>query len=146
MIIMKVPPSRWPLATALLSLVGIADAAYLLYIKMATVQCGVGGCDIVNTSAYSEVAGIPVAAIGLVGYIVILILAMGRWVLEGDGRALYLTMLLFVVALAGTLYSAYLTYLEVAVIRAICPYCVVSAIIISLITIVAAIDLRVQYA
>jgi uncharacterized membrane protein len=50
-------------------------------------------------------------------------------------------LIIFGITLAGTLYSAYLTYIEVAVLYAICPYCVVSAIVMVLLLIIAIIRL-----
>jgi len=77
----------------------------------------------------------PVAAVGVVGYLVIL----AALLLETTTNPLadYAPMLVFGAALIGLLYSLYLTYLEFFVIVAICPYCVSSAVIITLIFILS---------
>jgi uncharacterized membrane protein len=80
----------------------------------------------VNTSRYSQVNGIPIAVFGAVGYLVILGLLLA------DRKSTFFAengpLLIFGVTLFGVLYSAYLTYLEIAVIKAICPFCILSAI------------------
>ncbi len=114
-----------------LAAAGLIDAMYLTFVKITNQQglClqGVGDCWTVNTSRYSEFMGIPVSILGASAYILILILllleAKGTfW--KGNSK-----LLVFGLTLAGVLYSAYLTYLEIAVIRAICPFCVFSAIL-----------------
>jgi len=112
----------------ILSLLGLAVAVYLtvIHITPGSTLC-TGGCDIVRQSRYAEVAGIPVAALGIVGYAAILALLA----LEEFANPLfeYGPILVLGLSLIGTLYSFYLTYLELFVIRAICPYCVASAVI-----------------
>lgn len=95
---------------------------------------GSGGCEAVQTSRYSEILGVPVAALGLVAYAGLLLSA----VLEGETAAL----LGLFIALVGTLFSAYLTYLEFFVIRAICQWCVANAGIIALALLLAALRLK----
>ena len=80
---------------------------------------GSGSCESVQASSYATILGFPVAALGVVGYSGLLLSAS----LRGEVGA-YLG---FLVALVGTLFSAYLTYLEVFVIHAICEWCVASA-------------------
>ena len=113
-----------------LAAAGLLVAGYLAYVYIADVDAlcsNVGGCDAVKNSRYSRVAGVPVPVLGMLGYGAIL----GLLLLEGSNRALaeHSPTLVFGLSLFGTLYSAYLTYLELAVIKAVCPYCVVSAII-----------------
>lgn len=113
-----------------LAVAGLLVAGYLTYVYVADVDAlcsGVGGCDAVKNSRYSSLAGIPVPVIGVVGYAAIL----GVLLLEETDSILaeHGPILVFGMSLFGTLYSAYLTYLELAVIRAVCPYCVVSAVI-----------------
>lgn len=118
-----------------LAIAGILVAAYLSWehLSEANLLCAAGGgCDIVRQSAYSQVAGVPVAVIGLVGYIAIL----AALILEdfgSDALANHAPTIVFGLSLFGMLYSAYLTYLELFVIQAVCPYCVASAVIITLI-------------
>jgi len=114
----------------ILAVVGLTDSLYLSWVKVSGkyALCGpIGDCESVNSSKYSEIAGIPIAFLGVGAYLVILVLLF----LESRGNFWmeYSPLLVFGISLAGVLYSAYLTYLEIAVIRAICPYCVVSAIV-----------------
>lgn len=114
-----------------LAVLGLLVAGYLTWTHYAnaSVQC-IGGsneCDIVQSSSYSMIAGFPVALLGLIGYVMIL----GLLFLEEKGGRLAenAPLLLFGLTLVGVAYSAYLTYLELAVIGAICQYCVASAIL-----------------
>jgi uncharacterized membrane protein len=103
---------------------------------------GNGGCSTVNASPYSEVYGIPVAVIGLIGYSAIL----AALVLENYSSFFRENgpMLEFGMGLVGVVYSAYLTYLELNVIHALCPFCVASAIVITLCFAFALIRLIIQ--
>ena len=131
---------RW--TSIVVAVVGIIDALYLSYVKIAhqEVYCGgSGACDTVNNSPYAEISGIPIAYLGLGAYIIILILLL----LEnrGDFWANYSPMIVFGMTLAGMLYSIYLTYIEQAVLHAVCPYCVVSAIAITVLFILSLVRL-----
>ena len=121
-----------PLLTV--SLVGCGIAAYLAYVETAQVSaiCGpVGDCNTVQQSEYARLFGIiPMAVLGLGAYLAILIL----WPLAhyGRGRLAELAALaLFAMALLGTLFSIYLTFLEPFVIGATCAWCLASAVIIT---------------
>ncbi len=110
--------------------VGLLDSVYLTWIKLAhaTAACaGIGDCEAVNSSIYSEIAGVPIALLGAGAYLVMLALLLlesrgGFWAENGP-------LGVFGLSLVGVLYSAYLTYIEVAVLYAICPFCVISAIV-----------------
>lgn len=111
-----------------LSLFGALISAYLtwVYYSGAEARCtGVGGCETVQSSRYSVLAGVPVALLGLVLYVII---AASMIVTLPIGRE-WIALARFGLALAGTLYSVYLTYLELFVIAAICPWCVTSALL-----------------
>lgn len=121
--------------TIICAVIGLVDSLYLTWIKLThtTALClpGIGDCETVNTSRYSEIFGVPIAILGALVYLAILIILLMR-----DKVSLftnYELYLLFGISLIGVLYSAYLTYVEIAVIHAICPYCVISAIMILLI-------------
>lgn len=121
---------RW--ATLILAVLGAIDASYLTYIKLAHVAAlcrGVGDCESVNSSVYSQIYGIPIAVLGLAAYLAVAaVLALEpRLPLLQD----YAPLAVFGLALTGTLYSAYLTYVELFVIHAVCPYCVASALLIT---------------
>lgn len=121
---------RW--GSLALTVLGAADSAYLTWVKLAHLEpfCGTSrACDTVNNSIYSEVGGMPIALLGLGAYLVIgALLALEDRV---PGLAAWGPLAVFGLALTGTLYSAYLTYVELYVIHAVCPYCVVSAICIT---------------
>ncbi len=120
----------------LLAVLGTLVAAYLVTVALdpdKEVACGpLGDCHAVQSSRYAEVAGIPVAAFGLAMYLGVLALTAGRVARIGSPElgAAFAT-LTFSLALGGVVYSAYLTYLELAVIEAICIWCVTSAAIIT---------------
>jgi uncharacterized membrane protein len=119
-------------ASVALAALGAADSTYLTYVKLAHVQvfCGTSqACDTVNNSIYSQVGGIPIALLGLGAYL--LIGALLIWEDQVPALAVWGPVAIFGLALTGTLYSAYLTYVELYVIHAICPYCVVSAVCIT---------------
>ena len=135
-----------------LSAAGVVVAAILtsFHYSPATTAAlctGAGGCETVNTSPYSTIAGIPVALLGMGAYVAIGALAFlsTREAFPERGRRGALAeqahLAVFGLSLAGVLYSAYLTYLEIFVIRAICPWCVVSALIMTAIWISSAVDL-----
>ena len=113
-----------------LTVLGLAVAAYLTYIHYAGIKplCGRGGggCEIVQTSSYSKLAGVPVALIGLLGYIAIL----GSLLVPQNENSRLATVAFAVV---GFGFSAYLTYRELYSIHHICEYCVSSAVIVTII-------------
>jgi uncharacterized membrane protein len=122
---------RLRLAAVVLALLGLAVAGYLTYIHYEDVRpvCGLGGdCEKVQTSAWSELAGIPVALLGLLAYATILAALFVR-----REEALIVAALS---ALVGFGFSAYLTYRELFTIDAVCPWCVASAIIMTLLAVV----------
>jgi len=106
------------------ALCGLAVSAYLTYERAAgrAPACVVGsGCATVQSSEYSELAGIPVAVLGLVAYGALLVAALLPGV---PGRALGLF-----TAVVGVGFSAWLTYAELFLIEAVCAWCVTSAIL-----------------
>ena len=115
-------------AIAGLALFGLAISAYLTWVHYADVKpvcTGISDCEKVQTSDYAELAGIPVAVLGIVGYASIL--ASLRLRAE-------VTVLLAYVAVG---FSAYLTWAELFKIDAICQWCVASAIITFVIAVLA---------
>ena len=135
---------RYRQAIALLALVGLFVALYLWLHALGfggPIKCGTGGCDTVQTSPWAVFLGLPVAFYGVVGYCAIFILALVALrpaaLLEQKWN-----ILLVGLATVGVLFTAYLTYLELFVIHAICRWCVGSAIIIAAIWIVALLSLR----
>jgi uncharacterized membrane protein len=106
-----------------LAAAGLLISAYLTWVHFARAApvCvgGSAGCETVQSSRYAAILGVPVSVVGLGGYAFLLFSAM----LRGEG-GVYLR---FLISLVGTLFSAYLTYLEVFVIHALCQWCVASA-------------------
>lgn len=125
-------------ALGALAVAGVAISAYLLWARAAGVEpvcvAGGAGCQTVQASRYAAVAGVPVPALGLAGYAGLLLAAGLR-----GGAGAYLGLLL---ALIGALFSAYLTYLEVFVIGALCQWCVASAAIMAAALACAALRVR----
>ncbi|MFH2102052.1 MAG: vitamin K epoxide reductase family protein [Chloroflexota bacterium] len=133
-------------AIVIASVLGTIVALYLWIYKItnASAMClGSGDCAIVNESPFSEIRGIPVSVLGLIAYLFIL----GVTLLERKSRFLmeYGPMLTMAVSLSGVVFSAYLTYIEVYVIYAICPFCIASAVIITAIFALAVIRLVEQF-
>ena len=116
---------RW--ISLALAIIGIGIAGYLTWVHYDNLNsfCTLGGdCEKVQNSDYATPAGIPVALIGLIGYVIVfgLLLSPSRW------RELTLP-LIAITTTIGFGVSAYLTYLELFVIDAICTWCVASAIV-----------------
>lgn len=118
-----------------ITLIGLADAAYLTYEHyngLTGLIClgghhGHSSCQTVQSSTWSELDGVPVALLGLIGYAVLLAsLPFRNDLAKAFG---------FCVALIGFGFSAYLTYREVFTIKAICEWCVGSAICLTLLMI-----------
>jgi uncharacterized membrane protein len=125
---------RLRIVIGVLCVIGIGVAGYLTYTHYAglKVLClSSGGCETVQTSVYSKLDGIPVAVLGLAGYIGILFTLFIRNELARAAG--------FGLALVGFLFSMYLTYRELFTIKAICQWCVASAVLMSLLAIVTAV-------
>ncbi len=122
-------------AIPVLSVIGLGVAIYLTYVEVThtTALCGpVGDCNAVQSSSYAKLFGfLPVGLVGAVGYIAILAAWLWRR-LRSDALAKIAGPVLFGMALFGTLFSIYLTYLELYVIHAVCIWCLSSAVIITL--------------
>lgn len=126
-------------AIALLATVGFFVALYLWLYKIGVIgelKCGAGSCEFVQASRYAWLFGQPVALYGVVGYLVLLVVALvglrPRF-LGNPGPTRWLAAL----AGVGFAFTLYLTYLELFVIHAMCRWCVVSAAIITLIAMIA---------
>ncbi len=126
----------------LLAMIGLGVSLYLLTVHWGWWQAvclGVGDCELVNTSRYSEFLGIPVALLGALNYAAIGI--MGVCILGGFYDE-YVRLAQFFLAVVGIAFSAYLTYIELYVLYEVCPWCVFSAIVITLIAILSGWELR----
>ena len=123
-----------------LCVIGLGVAGYLTFIETQNVKaiCGpVGDCNSVQASPYAKLLGfLPVGVLGLVGYIGII----GAWLMGRYGKgtlAVYAPVVLLAMALFGVLFSLYLTYIELAVILAVCIWCLTSAVLMALILILS---------
>jgi uncharacterized membrane protein len=132
------------MGAAALSLAGILVSAYLFLYKhgaIGALACGDGGCETVQLSRYASFLGVDVALIGLLGYAVLLGLSLLGLQPAWQGRGTVGT-LLTAFSGVGVGFAVYLTYLELFVIHAICRWCVASAVIITLIFVLALLDRR----
>jgi uncharacterized membrane protein len=130
-------------ASVLLSGLGVLISTYLSVKRFTggSLACSRWAqCDVVNNSLFAKIFGVPVAFIGLAGYLVLLGLTLATLETQGDTRR-RLVALGFVFALGGVAFSMYLTYIELYVIEAICSWCVASAIVITLLAVVGAVNL-----
>jgi uncharacterized membrane protein len=115
---------RAVLTSAVLALLGAGIAAYLTYahFSKSEIACPTSGCETVQSSSYADIGGIPVALLGLVGYLVILV---GLTVPREVGRAVVLA-----ASIAGSIFSLYLLAVQAFEIDAFCAWCLASDLII----------------
>jgi uncharacterized membrane protein len=130
--------SRLAAISLALALGGIAVSAYLtlVHYRDDLLVCAVGGCHTVQKSPYAKLEGIPVAVLGLGMFVALTVLFLLRWMRPAWAETI--TLATFGLALAGAVFTGYLTYLELFVIDAICQWCVLTAIIVWLLTVVEA--------
>lgn len=112
-----------------LALGGIAVSAYLtlVHYRDDLLVCAVGGCHTVQKSPYAELYGVPVAILGLGMFAAIAGLDLLRHARPAWAESI--TLVTFGLALTGTVFTIYLTYLELFVIHAICQWCVLTAVL-----------------
>ena len=131
---------------ALLAVIGLFISLYLSLYKVGligTLQCGTGSCELVQTSRWAVILGIPVAFYGVAGYAMLLgvaLVGLQPRFLTRRGPAV----LLAVLSTIGWVFTLYLTYLELFEIHAICRWCVGSAGVITAIWITALLGWRRQ--
>jgi len=129
---------------AALALAGIFISLYLTLYKLGVIgelSCTIGSCETVNTSKWSRFLGLPVAAWGLLFYIDVFLIAFVGTLERFEDEPI-ISLVIVAEAAAGVLFSAWLTYLELAVIHAICVWCVTSALIVTAILGVGIADYR----
>lgn len=112
---------RLLLLIRLVVLPGFVAASYLTYAKLANVApvC-TGGCDVITTSRWSEVGGIPVTLLGMITYILLLSSTFVRGDVGKLGGAFF--------ALVGAAFSIFLQYQALGVLKHFCPWCMTSAV------------------
>ena len=129
-------------ALVALSILGLLVSIYMTIYKVTSNNAlclGSGDCHTVNASRYSEVNGIPVAVLGVIGYAAILaalLLESRNNFFRRNG-----TLLVFGMALTGFLFTVWLIYVEIALINALCPFCITSQITMTIIFFLAVIRL-----
>ena len=129
---------------AALALAGIFISTYLTLYKLGFIgelSCSIGSCETVNISRWSVFLGLPVAAWGLFFYLDVFVVAVVGTTPRFENEQV-ISFVLTAQAAIGVLFSAWLTYLELAVIHAICIWCIASAAIVTAIFLVSAADLR----
>lgn len=125
------------------SIIGFIDSVYLAYVKLShtPIYCtpGLGDCAVVQTSQWSEIWGIPIAVLGAIAYLILISI----FLFENRIGLLtkYSDYLLFGISLFGFLYSLFLTWLEIFVIHALCQWCILSALCMTIIFIVTIVRL-----
>ena len=129
---------------ATLALVGIGVATYLALHRLGFIGelvCRIGSCETVQTSRWATFLGVPVAFWGVGFYVVLFVVAMAatRPALEESTGA---SLVLVALTASGVLFSLWLTYLELFVIHAICAWCVVSAVVVTLAFVASLADWR----
>jgi len=126
-----------------LSCFGLILSSYLLYVHYSPVEsiCFFGeenNCDLVNKSVYSEIMSVPIAGIGVIGYLLFILTSLSvlfkhklenTWLESHSEKA---TTYLLILALGALAFTIYFNYLQIFVIGVICPWCEVSAVIVVL--------------
>lgn len=132
---------RWAMAPV--AFIGMGVSAYLSFVHFSgvPVYCeGSGGCHTVQSSEYATLLGAPVALLGFLLYSGIFVSALAA-ARPGNAAAQLAPFLAFGLALSGMLYSAYLTWLELYRIHAICAWCVASACLLATLFILSALEM-----
>ena len=124
---------------AVLSLVGLFVAFYVMAHSFGwtgPLRCGVGDCGTVQASKWAKVGPVPVSLLGVLGYVGFLVAALAG-LQPGTMRSPWVSRFLVGASTFALAYSAFLTYLEAYVIHAWCQWCVISALLVTLIFIAA---------
>ena len=132
--------SRIEITLVALAIIGLLVSVYMTIYKITSndsMCIGSKDCSVVNQSRYAEIYGIPVAVFGILGYaaiLAILLLERNPGFFKQNG-----TMLLFGLSLTGFLFTLYLIFLEIAIIKAYCPFCITSQVAMTFIFILSVI-------
>lgn len=130
---------KWLYRTSVaLVTLGLLVSMYMTIYKITSnnAMClGSGDCSTVNSSKYAEINGIPVAVFGVAGYLAILAVH----IFENRNRFFKQnsTLMIFGMSLTGFIFTVWLIYVEVALLKAICPFCVTSQVAMTLIFMIA---------
>lgn len=134
----SVPAMKWWPMYAIIaaSFLGLLDAGYLTYERYAgkNLKCFIAqGCDVVTTSVYSEIFGIPLSLFGLLFYLTVFVLAL----VINDTKNIFWHRFILWVSTPAFAVSVVLVYLQLFVLRAVCIYCMTSAALSTLIFVCA---------
>ncbi len=125
-----------------LTIIGLLVSIYMTIFKITSndkMCIGSKDCSVVNASIYSEVNGIPVAVIGVAGYLALLAV---QWLERKPGFFQENgSMIFFALSVTGFLFTLYLIYVEIVLIKAYCPFCITSQVTMTLIFILSVIRL-----
>jgi uncharacterized membrane protein len=115
--------------TPALAALGLVIAAYLTWVHYEEdiLVCGVGDCSLVQTSDYATIGSVPVAVLGIIGFASLLVLSLIRHLRTTWSDVASIGILF--IGFTSLLYFAYLTYVEIWVLEAICQWCVLSSIV-----------------
>lgn len=125
-----------------LTILGLLVSVYMTIYKFTSndkMCIGSKDCSVVNASRYSEVSGVPVAVIGVLGYAALLavqLLERKPGFVQENG-----TMIFFGLSVTGFIFTLYLIYLEIVLIKAYCPFCITSQVVMTLIFVISVIRL-----
>ena len=113
--------------TLAMAVFGIAISGYLTWVhyQQTGLVCGLGDCETVQASEYSEIAGVPIALLGMLMFGTVAGLVLLRSLRPSISD--YASAAVVFVTLAGVIYYAYLTWIELGVLEAICQWCVLSS-------------------
>jgi uncharacterized membrane protein len=132
------------LGVMLFGIIGMAVAGYLTYVHYNedALVCTVGGCETVQQSQYSTMFGVPIAIFGLLMFLTVTLLAVVRLTDRGPIPSDVATIISWTLLLTSLLYYAYLTYIEIWELEAICQWCVISSIAALIMFILESIQLK----
>ncbi|HQV95083.1 MAG TPA: vitamin K epoxide reductase family protein [Anaerolineales bacterium] len=128
-----------------ITLIGLFVASYMTVYKFTSQELqdamcvGSKGCSVVNASPYSEVRGVPVAVLGVLGYLALLavqLLERRPGIVQENGALIF-----FGISVTGFLFTVYLIFVEVALIKAYCPFCITSQVAMTLLFVISVIRL-----
>jgi uncharacterized membrane protein len=125
-----------------LTITGLLVSIYMTVYKITSndkMCIGSQDCSVVNASRYSEVNGIPVAVIGIVGYAALL---AAQWLERTPGFFQQNgTMIFFALSVTGFFFTVYLIFVEVSLIKAYCPFCIASQAAMTLLFVISVVRL-----
>lgn len=122
----SIMPKWLPVTIAVIAFIGFLDASYLaaLHFLGEIPPCTIGGCEVVTTSKYATILGVPVALLGALYYLFIFLKSVS-FIHTGNIRTIRVTATF---TIFGLLASVYFVFLQVFILKAICVYCILSAI------------------